>query len=278
MTMLRGFAVLLAIALFATVAAACDGDGGGTTPQAGDTPQADGGAGDADGDGDTEGEDGDGGDGNGDGADNGDGDGGDDVAIENLAALAGESADGVIAKVTYRITTEVDGETFDGEWVLVQRPPDSRFEIAATEDGQEFRSIIITAGGNSYVCFSGDGEGNCLASETEEADDETAPLDPLFDIPRGIAEGVEDIGLVDSSQRTIAGVDATCFTVASALAVLGEGEVCFSDGGLLLYVRGETDGDTSIFEATSVSTEVTDADFEPPYEIFELPDIGLPES
>ncbi len=105
---------------------------------------------------------------------------------------------------------------------------------------------------------------------------ETASLDPLFDIPREIAEGVEDVGLVDSSQRTIAGVDATCFTVSSALAGLGEGEVCFSDDGLLLYLSSETNGDSSTFEATSVSTDVTDADFEPPYEIFELPDFDLP--
>jgi hypothetical protein len=253
-TILRSFAVLLAVALLASFGAACgDGDGGDETPQAGDTPQADGD--------------------NGDGG--GGGGGGGDDSLQELATLAGEAGEGVIAKVTYRITTETDGETFEGEWVLVQRPPDSRFEIAGTEDGEEGRTIIITTGGKSYLCLSGGVEETCFAAEDVEA--QLAPLDPLFNIPREIAEGVEDVGLVDSSQRTIAGVDATCFTVSSALAGLGEGEVCFSDDGLLLYMRGESDGESFIFEATSVSTDVTDADFEPPYEIFELPDFDLPD-
>ncbi len=77
---------------------------------------------------------------------------------------------------------------------------------------------------------------------------------------------------VDTSQRKIAGVDAACFTAKSDLAGQGEGEVCFSDEGLLLYMSSEVDGASTVFEATSVSTDVTDADFEPPYEIIELPD------
>ncbi len=116
-----------------------------------------------------------------------------------------------------------------------------------------------------------------LSPDAEAAYRGILDLDPLFDIPGEIAQDVENVGLVDSSQRTIAGVDATCFTVSSALVGLGEGEICFSDDGLLLFLRSETNGDTSVFEATSVSTDVTDADFEPPYEIFELPDFDLPD-
>lgn len=87
-----------------------------------------------------------------------------------------------------------------------------------------------------------------------------------------MAEDAED---VDTSQRSIAGIDAACFTASGALTDLGEGEgeVCFSDEGLLLYLSGEADGASSVFEATSVSTDVTDEDFEPPYEVIELPDL-----
>jgi hypothetical protein len=76
-------------------------------------------------------------------------------------------------------------------------------------------------------------------------------------------------------------VDATCFTVRSDISGLGEGEVCFSEEGLLLLLRSETNGDSLTFEATSVSTDVTDADFELPYDILEIPDLGdfeIPES
>ncbi len=251
---LKFFAVLLAVGLLAFAAVACNGGGNGDeTPQAGETPAVG---------------DGDGGDSDSGESDTGDSDTG---ALDDLESLAAAAAEGVIAKVTYRITTEGGGETFEGEWVLVQRPPDSRIEISGTGGGEEFRTIIINAGGSSYLCFAAGGEESCLATGEEEAGAEAAPLDLLFDIPSEIADGVEGVDIGDTSQRTIAGVHATCFTVSSTLASLGEGEICFSDGGLLLYLQSEVDGSSSTFEATSVSTDVTDADFEPPYDILELP-------
>ncbi len=255
---LRGLAALLAVALlfallaaallFAWLAVACNGDddkdktpAAGETPAADETPTAD----------DDEDED-----------DDGDGDEG----LSDLEALAAE-AEGVTAKVTYKVTMDVAGVSTEQEWVLVQRPPDSRFEIAGEEGGAEFRTIIITTGGKSYLCTAAAGQKMCLASEADEADAGAAPLfDLLSDIPQELGEGV------DTSQRKIAGVDAACFTASGALTDIGEGEVCFSDEGLLLYLRSEVDGASSEFEATSVSTDVTDADFEPPYDIIELPD------
>jgi hypothetical protein len=254
---LRGFAVLLAVALLlGLLAAACDGDDESEAPPADETPAA----------GETP------------AADGGDGEGTDGAGLQELReleTLAAEASEGITAKVTYRITSEAAGETFEGEWVLVQRPPDSRIEIAGEEGGEEFRTIIISAGGKYYLCTSGAGEETCLATEAEQAEAGTAALDPLFAIPQELAQDAEDVDLVGTSQRSIAGVDATCFTVSGALAGVGEGEgeVCFSDDGLLLYLGGETAGETFIFEATSVSTDVTDADFEPPYEILELPDL-----
>jgi hypothetical protein len=263
-TALRGLPVLLAVVLFfALLAAACDGDGDeGESAPVGETPAADETPSDEDAppaNGGDEDEDGEG------------------AGLEELEVLAGEAAEGVTARVTYRVTSDVEGETFEGEWVVVQRPPDSRLEIASTEGGEEFRTIIITTGGKSYMCFSGGGEESCLATEAEEAEAGAAPLDLLFDIPQELAEDTEDVDLAETSQRSIAGVDATCFTVSSGLADLGEGETCFSDQGLLLYVRSEVDGASSVFEATSVDTDVTDADFEPPYEIIELPELEIPE-
>ena len=249
-TLLKLFAVLLAVGLLALAAAACGGDGGGGGGGDGDeTPAADGGNGNGDGDGD------------------GDGDG-----LSDLGSLAAASAEGVIARVTYKITTEGDGDTSEMEWVLVQRPPDSRIEISSSEAGEEFRTIIISVDGKSYVCFALGGEESCLVSEEEEAGAEASSLDLLFDIPSAIAEGAEGVFIGDPSQRTIAGLDATCFTIGGGLVDLDEGEICFSDGGLLLYLQSEVGGISSTIEATSVSTDVTDADFEPPYDILELPD------
>jgi len=203
-----------------------------------------------------------------DGGEEGDGGG---EGTGDLEALAGAAAEGVTANVTYSVTTETNGDSFVGEWVLVQRPPDSRIEIAGTEAGEEFRTIIINVGGESYLCTSVAGEESCLAAGSAETEAGAATLNPLFDAPREIAEGVSDAGITDTSSDKIAGLDATCFTVSGGLASLGDGEICFSDDGLLLRMQSDVAGATSLIEATSVDMNVTDADFEPPYDVLELP-------
>ena len=250
---LKGFAVLLALGLLAFAAVACNGGGNGDeTPRAGETP--------AEGEtpqvGDEDGDDGD-----------------DSTGLQDLATLASAASGEVIAKVTYRFTTEAGGEVIEGEWVLVQRPPDSRFEFVSTEGGVEFRTIIISAGGESYLCSSGGGVETCLTADIGETEAQTAVLDPLFNVPEGLAAS-GDVDLLDTSERSIAGVDASCFTVRSDISGLGQGEVCFSDGGLLLLLRSGSNGDSFTFEATSVSTDVTDEDFEPPFEVIDLGDLG----
>ena len=234
---LKLFAVVLAVGLLAFAAVACNGGGNGDeTPQAGDE------------------------------------DGEDSTGLQDLRALASRASGEVIYKVTYQITTEAGGEVIESERVLVQRPPDSRIEIVRTVEGVEFSTIIISAGGESYLCASSGGEGACLMVDIGETEAQTAHLAPLFDVPRELTEQAEGVDLLNSSERGIGGVDATCFTVSSDISGLGDGEVCFSEEGLLLLLRSDTNGDSLTFEATSVSTDVTDADFELPYDILELPD------
>jgi hypothetical protein len=251
---LKSFTVLLAVGLLAFAAVACNGGGnGGETPQAGETP--------------TEGE-------TPQVGDEDDDDGNDSTGLQDLAALASEASGEVIAKVTYRFTSEAGGEVVEGEWVLVQRPPDSRFEFVSTVGGEEFRTIIISAEGESYLCSSGGGEGTCLTADIGDTEAQTAPLAPLFDVPGDLAAATTGVDLIDRSERSIAGLDATCFTVSSGISGLGEGEVCFSEDGLLLFLRSGTNGDGVTFEATSASTDVTDDDFEPPFEVIDLGDLG----
>jgi hypothetical protein len=284
----RGFALLLAVALLALLAAACDGggDGGGTTPQtdgtaAGETPAADGGDGGDGGGGDGGGGDGggcdggggDGGGSDGGGSDGGGSDGGGNGGLADIEALASKAAGGVTAKVTYQFISDAGGEVAKGEWVLVQRPPDTRLEKSFVQNGEQIHTVDIISE-ESYICFSGGGQESCLASTAEEAEVGTVAFGFFFDIPRELAEGAADVNLIDRSERSIAGLDSTCFTVRSDISGLGEGEVCFSKDGLLLFLHSETNGDGVTFEATSVSTDVTDADFEPPFEVIDLEDLG----
>jgi len=188
------------------------------------------------------------------------------------AYLAEKEPEGATAKVTYRVTTNKDGETFETEQVQVRRPPDSRIEYSSTVDGEGTRSIVINAGGKMYNCFERGGEESCWVREIE-ATEAGAP----FGTPRYLVERVEDIDLLDMSLRQIAGLDATCFAMTIATPNPHEEEHCFSNEGLLLYWQSEFELASVAWEATSVSNDVTDVDFEPPYEIVEVPDFEIPE-
>lgn len=204
----------------------------------------------------------------------------DGEGADDLQRLASEAADGRIAKITYRVLTESNGDSFEGEWVVVQRPPDSRMEFSTSVgEGVETRTVIISAGGRTFLCFEDIGTGNCIETTDENTEAERAPLTPLFTIPRDLAQSVEGVEIAERSRETIAGLEAECFRVRSGIAGLSSGQVCFAADGTLLRLRTETEGQAVVFEATSVTADVTDADFEPPYEIVDLPDIDfdLPE-
>jgi hypothetical protein len=222
-------------------------DGGGKTPAAEQSPSAD------------ETPDG-GGDGNGD---DGDGDGG----LQDLERLASEAAADFTGKITYGITTEAGGQTTTQEWTMAQRPPsDSRFEIVSNEGGQESRTIVIQTAEKSYVCTSGGGSEVCL--ESDQTAQYTGLFDPIFNAPQSIVQDIDNLGLGDQSERDIAGVRANCFSYSLAGA---ESETCFSDEGLMLYLRTGVAGSSFTYEAKSATTDVSDADFEPPYEILDIP-------
>ena len=245
---IKGLVLLAALALLVALLAACGSDsGGGKTPKAGETPSS----GKTPASGQTPAA----------------GDGG----LQDLADLASQAAEGMTANVTYAYTTESNGQTTEQEWVMIQRPPDSRFEIVSTDGGQETRTIVIQTEGKSYICISASGSESCLTSTSGETQAQTAPFAPLFDIPQTIAGGIGDVGSVDESERDIGGVHATCFTADTAVLGGAASELCFSDEGILLFLKGDAGGYSFSFEAKSASTDVTDADFEPPYEIIEIP-------
>jgi len=244
---MKGFVVVAALALLVALLAACGSDskdGGDKTPAAGKTP--------ASGETPT--------------ATDAGGDGGGGQGLDELERLASEAAGDFTGKITYGITTESGGQTTEQEWTLAQRPPDSRFEIVSNEGGQESRTIVIQTAEKSYVCTSAGGNEVCLASD--QTDQYTGLFDPIFNAPQSIVQDIDNLGLGDQSERDIAGVHANCFSYSLAGA---ESETCFSDEGLMLYLRTGSAGNSFTYEAKSASTDVTDADFEPPYPVTDIP-------
>jgi hypothetical protein len=93
---------------------------------------------------------------------------------------------------------------------------------------------------------------------------ETYVLNRMLGVPNPLAIDLADWAHTDplfngkTYQRTVAGWTATCFTH------LHDREECYTDEGILVFAR---DGVRSTAEATSVSTDVTEADFALPYEL-----------
>jgi hypothetical protein len=213
----------------------------------------------------------------------GDDDTGEDP-LQELNALADRATEGATAKVTYTVTTSINDETSESEQIVAQRPPHYRLEVSVPGDALWTRSVVINEGDRLFVCLGTESEGSCLDLEpsidsAQEALAQTSlhvtvehPLEvELFDTPQQATETTDDTVPLVSSQRQIAGLDATCFMQEVPNL---ETELCFSDQGLTLYwlySEVAAGGVTRVFEATatSVSTDVTDEDFEPPYEIVE---------
>ena len=234
---------------------ACGGDDddadGGDVDQPTATEEADGGDGGADGGQDT--------------------DGGDD-ASSDLRDLAGKLANKEV-KATYQLSGTSDGESLESSFTLYLKPPDT-WRVDFSSEGTE--SIFISKAGTGYLCSAEGGEGTCLESPVGSA--APIPFLDLFTNPESFSSTVDAqlTGLdIERSSREIAGQDATCFSASGEVeGEQGSVEYCFSDDGILLLVRGggEDTGEFSI-EATSIEGSVTDADFEPPYEVL---DIGAP--
>jgi hypothetical protein len=177
------------------------------------------------------------------------------------------------AKVTYKVTGTDPGAS---EMTLFWEPPDSsRMDIV---DEQGNTSTFIATKDATYFC-GGSAQQQCLKIQGTSGAPISVPFFGLFAAPNAldeqIAAGTAGVDL-HTSNETIAGISATCFTAGgSSAGSTGAGEWCFSDKGILLLVdgNGSSTGPSSSFrmEATSVSETVSASDFQPPYPVTELP-------
>jgi hypothetical protein len=217
-----------------------DGGNGGDEPTA--TESADGGDGDGDADGDADG----------DGAD--------------LTELTGEWAESP-ATISYAFTSS--SGSGDGSYVLYWNPPDQwrvDFEIEGSE-----ASYIKNADGTFICSPNGDGTGTCIDYPVGVP---PVPFLGTFLVAEDYENFVEgSFGGVgtDTSEETIAGISANCYSVSSNITgAESEFQWCVSDDGLPLRVKASAGGEDFTYEATSAEAGVDSADFTLPYEVLDL--------
>lgn len=206
-------------------------------------------------------------------------DGGDAPGADEVRAAARKFADATF-QADYTLTSP-PGESFgSGTMRLYKEGRDKfRFDLTTTQEGQEIEIIFIEAGDTSGFCLKNagefgalfgiedgegeDGEGVCFDEDPTGGaglGDFSAELDNLAN---------EDLTVLETSEREIAGEAGKCFKTEDEAGEVTD--VCVSDDGVLLFTA---DASGTTFEATSVSDDVSDSDFDLPYEVRELPALG----
>ena len=213
------------------------------------------------------------GDGNGDddGDDNGDGDGNGGASLDDLRRL-GEEYGRIQGRITYDFTTQTEGVTYDGTMTIYSDGDRSRFDYEVPGVGS---FITITTPDATYTCTTAGGQGFCFEGEGED-DEGSIPFVEDFADQDELNRQIDSFGKnvsVSRSSETIAGYDAECYTVTGT----DDGDdftstYCFSDGFMLL-TRWSSSNATFEMRATAASGDVSNSDFEPPYDIFDLGNI-----
>ena len=195
------------------------------------------------------------------------------------------------AKITYRTTDRAPGQATsphqclrqlaggaldvqtasrmcngEGVMTLTWDPPDRWRMDVSSPDGA---FVLISAPDAGYLCRGDEGsKSGCLARSPNDAE-ALAPFAFFFRSPARILEEIGadvDGAVTQSSERTIAGVLAECFSATG-----GSGhekdrvQWCYSKEGIPLYFLSRVEGgDSTTLEATQVSADISNADFLPP--------------
>ena len=183
-------------------------------------------------------------------------------ALKELQSLGGDISK-VTGKVTYT-STDTDGKT--STMTFYSKSGKSRLD---TTDSDGATTTIIETADTSIVCDPS--SQTCISYGAGGTGSLGLGFLTLFSgsyvdqlVAAAEAQGIS----VDKSSEKIAGVDATCF---SGTESGGSGKFCFSDSGLMVYEEfGDSSGTTKL-EATEVSTDVSDSDFDPPYPVTTIP-------
>lgn len=215
------------------------------------------------------------------------------VAIVAIAACGGGSSDGGRSvspelqaiedkaasstfKATYR-TTGTEADVLEPGTLIVAKDGAARISwtTAATTNGKTVSTIFIETPELSATCLSEAGDlgavvgvdpaqGLCLSNPRAESGGSLREFFSVVDTANAT--------LLEKSKRTIAGREGACYRTQDN-AVGEVSTVCFTDDGILLY--NSTEGDDAFeMEAQTVSSSVSDSDFELPYELKELPNLG----
>lgn len=166
----------------------------------------------------------------------------------------------------------------DAKLTMTKDGGNLRVDVSGKQNGNDVSFTIINAGSTSVFCLKGGQVAQALGAAAAggvcfKSDATTARFNPGTGIQNTLQRfSASDVTLLDTSSRTIAGQNATCYHTQKA----GEtttSTVCLGKDGTLLY--GGSDGaNAGEITATDVSGSVSGGDFNPPFPVRSMP--GVP--
>lgn len=188
-------------------------------------------------------------------------------AFQDLLNL-GEGIDAVTGQITYEFSTTSAGTTTTSTMTYYMAPPNSRVDF---ETGGAV-IIAITKPDISYSCTESGGQGLCFEGEGGTGES-LLPIVEQWTDAEQLGAYLDALGDadVDIFDDTIAGQDASCYTVTGNVGGEVTSTFCFSDSGLMLLASNESAGSGYEMRAIEASDDVDDSVFEPPYEILTIP-------
>ncbi|MDE3095158.1 MAG: hypothetical protein KGK07_04050 [Chloroflexota bacterium] len=196
-----------------------------------------------------------------------------------LAALGQKFAASTF-NAQYTLTSSGGSQPLNGTMTMYKQGGDKfRFDIAGRQGGQDVSLTLIETKDASVFCLQDAGElapvlgvqagkGVCFKNETAGG---TTRLTDITNTFKNLSAGGAVV--TGKSTRTIAGQAAQCFQYKNNAAAETD-ETCFSADGVLLYDRTRSSADSTTVEATQVQGAVRASDFNVPYAIKQLPDLG----
>ena len=184
------------------------------------------------------------------------------------------SASNRLQSETYRLVYEIKGSDpdvgdIDGTLTVSSRAPRQAFGISGRIGGDTGTFMVIQEANLAYLCVEGQGDSACLKTESNEQAPIPLPAVLSFDEAFKRLADSPSTTAREVAGQTIAGRAGRCFEVSGDE---GNGLVCIQEtDGLVLLMDGQFGATRGALRLKEYVPAPSDRDFEPPYEVIELP-------
>lgn len=214
---------------------------------------------------------------NGDQVNNGDnGDNGDAGDAPNFLDVISSPATAYKHRYTFETQGMLSGDA-SGEVTMYLKYPKMRLDSEIDFEGQavEGRTYIDTSTGGDYiVCTNYTGDWTCMAMPKVQYDTaNTAADQEASDSVADAEANPNNYTITYEGTKQVIGTTTQCFKMVPNDEPEKWMKVCYSAYGVAHYMEAYNGEYTTITETIEFSTNVTDADFEPPIEPTNMDDL-----